>query len=321
MQLENPQDKQAQSLSMALDICLQKRPALETVIRPFGAVLVKRASVIEEIKDLLAPFELPHDPERFSAGVPVVAELSLSDWRRPLQAASSALLPALKHAFPNLQTDLSAIEISMRQEACDPGRLGEACMAGDPEAFQAAAKNAGNAPPGTLAFVIHWALATVLNAARIQWIQSAQEVYWSKGECPFCGSLPALASLSRPEPSAGEILRDSGGKRYLYCAWCGHQWRYARHRCPACDSHEKEDLLYYQTPGETAERIDVCRKCGHYLLCIDLRQGDPPTSMDLTAVGMVHLDILAQDKGYSPMTRTLWNRIDEHPLAPAGAIA
>jgi hypothetical protein len=41
--------------------------------------------------------------------------------------------------------------------------------------------------------------------------------------------------------------------------------------------------------------------------------------MDLAAAGMVHLDLLAQDKGYSPMARTLWNRLDERLPASGGA--
>ena len=321
MQLESALDKQARSFSQAVDTFVQKRPALETVIKPFGAVLNKRATLVEDIKERLAPLPIDHDQERLSAGIPVLADLSTVALSRPLQKAATGLLPVLRHAFPNLEVDFAAIETSMKQGGYDPGRLGKAYMEGNPEDFQAAMRGSVGASPGTLGFVVHWALSTVLSAARVQWAESGWAVYWSKGYCPFCGSLPALGSLSRPERPAGETLSDSGGKRYLHCAWCGHQWRYARHRCPACDTHEKDDLLYYQAPEEPAERIDACRKCGHYLLCIDLRQCDPPACMDLAAVGMVHLDLLAQDKGYSPMTRTPWNRLDACPPASGGAFA
>ena len=77
-----------------------------------------------------------------------------------------------------------------------------------------------------------------------------------------------------------------------------------------CDTSDKEDRCYYQEEGETCERIEACGRCGHYLLCIDLRECAPPPTMEVAAVGMIHLDILARDRGFSPMAWTPWNRID-----------
>jgi FdhE protein len=175
--------------------------------------------------------------------------------------------------------------------------------------FQSAAEDYG-VTAEALGFVVYWALSAVLYAARIKWVEPASFAAWSKGYCPFCGSLTGMAYLSKPEGPADEYLPIGGGQKYLHCALCGHHWRFERNRCPACDNNDKDTLVYYQESGETAERFDTCQKCSRYLLCIDLRKSDPTLSMDLSALGMVHLDLLAREKGFTPVAWTPWNRVD-----------
>jgi len=40
---------------------------------------------------------------------------------------------------------------------------------------------------------------------------------------------------------------------------------------------------------------------------MDLRQKMDPFNMEVAAMGMVALDILAQEKGFSPLAATPWN--------------
>lgn len=297
-----------QQLLKALDVVVEKRPALETVIKPFAAILLKRIAVIDEIKDVVTAWDLRLVANRVAVGVPVVADISIDRLMVPLAKAFTGLLPALKSSFPNLNTDFSSVETALKHDF-DIGRLAKAYMEGNWIAFESAAQDF-QATVGALAFVVNWALSAVLNAARIEWGQPAGCVAWSKGYCSFCGSLPAIAYLSEPEGPTDEFLPYGGGQKYLYCALCGNHWRFERNRCPACNDRDKDSLVYYQESGEIAERFDTCRKCSRYLLCLDLRKSGPTPSMDLAAMGMVHLDYLAQTKGFTPLTWTPWNRID-----------
>jgi len=68
--------------------------------------------------------------------------------------------------------------------------------------------------------------------------------------------------------------------------------------------------MYFHVPDTVGERIDICRLCGHYLPCIDLRDLDALPHLDTMSVGLVHLDMLAQEKGFSPMVRTPWNTFE-----------
>ena len=79
--------------------------------------------------------------------------------------------------------------------------------------------------------------------------------------------------------------------------------------CPACENEDKRHL-YYQPEEDHSERLDVCSHCNAYLPCIDLRESSNKYCLDMAAVGMLHLDIWAREKGYHPLAWTPWNQIE-----------
>ncbi len=310
MHLESSSAKVEQQFYQAVERSLEKRPALETVIKPFAAVLVKRASIVAEISAFMQPMDMDRTADRLASGVPMVTDISLADWKMALEKTLANLMPVLNRSFPNLKADFSAIEAAIKNGESDLSILAKAYLEGNCRVFQSSVQNIVGAA-GALGFVVNWTLSAVLNAARIQWENAVDLSSWSKGYCPVCGSLPAISYLSKPNGPTSEFLRGGGGQKFLHCALCGQNWRFKRNRCPACDTDDKDNRIYYREVGETSERFDACRHCGHYLLGIDLRENNVSASLDMAAVGMVHLDILARGKGFSPMTWTPWNRIDE----------
>jgi FdhE protein len=117
---------------------------------------------------------------------------------------------------------------------------------------------------------------------------------WLKGYCPMCGSLPSLS-----------LLKEEVGKRYLFCSYCGYQWRIDRLYCPFCNNKEQESLHYLYAEGEEAYRIDLCDKCHQYIKTIDYRnlEESDPVLEDLATL---HLDILASQKGYKRPVPNPW---------------
>lgn len=308
MQRQHAADNLEQQLVEAIQVSLEKRPALESVIKPFAAVLLRKTAIIDDIKSLMTPSLPQIVPDRLASGIPVLADISLDLLTPPLSRALSDLLPDLKSSFPHLDADFSAIQDSLDSHI-DIDLLAKACMTGDWLPFQMMAQHSG-ALAEVWGFAINWALSAVLNTTRIGWMTPADAACWSKGYCPFCGSLPGMAYISKPQGPADEFLPCGGGQKFLHCTLCGQDWRIERNRCPACDTNDKDHLVYYQEAGKPAERFDTCRKCGRYLLCVDLRKSGAIPSMDLAALSLVHLDILARKKGYSPMVWTPWNRVD-----------
>ncbi len=117
---------------------------------------------------------------------------------------------------------------------------------------------------------------------------------WLKGYCPVCGSLPSVS-----------LLKEEVGKRYLFCSFCGYQWRIDRIFCPFCNNNDQECLRYLHGEGEETHRIDLCDKCRQYIKTIDYRnlQESDPVLEDLATL---HLDLLATQKGYKRPVPNPW---------------
>jgi formate dehydrogenase accessory protein FdhE len=108
---------------------------------------------------------------------------------------------------------------------------------------------------------------------------------------PCTGHKP-LCSVLRPE---GE-----GGKRFLVCAVCAHEWEFNRLRCPACGNEDKDTLPVYTNDQFPYIRIEACDACHTYLKSIDMTKNGlaVPEVDELAAVA---LDLWAADKGYAKL--------------------
>lgn len=285
---------------------IARRPALETVARPFAAVLNRRAAIIDALHERL-PATLFQQPVAF--GVSRLIRHPRINWDACMTAVIGALIPSLADAFPQLKPEFRSVAAMVDQHPRMAEDLSRAWLDDNEPAFNALAEET-DLSAGVLGFVVYWANSALLNALRTQWQLVQEQVCTTAGQCPFCGRLPALAFLSRPDPAANECLSGGGGQKFLYCGLCGHQWRFARNRCPVCETNAPHHLAYYQETEQTGERIDACHQCGHYLLCMDWRRTDAPPALEMAAVGMVHLDVLAREKGFLPTAWTPWNRID-----------
>jgi FdhE protein len=131
---------------------------------------------------------------------------------------------------------------------------------------------------------------TVKPALEVQaekWRTGVKEMSWAQGFCPFCGGYPG----------AGELREE--GKRFLHCLLCGTEWEYPRLQCPYCQNQDQDRLTYFQVEGETANRVDICLSCRHYLKTIDSREMDGPLDFEVEDYLTLHLDHLAQEEGYT----------------------
>ena len=121
---------------------------------------------------------------------------------------------------------------------------------------------------------------------------------WLKGNCPVCGSFPAM-----------EKLRRDDGKRILWCGLCSTEWHYKRIKCPFCGNEDHNSLRYFFTEKDSSSeenpfRVDVCDKCKKYIKTIDERKMPENEIPDFFQenINTVYLDILAQKDGYESPT-------------------
>ena len=143
-------------------------------------------------------------------------------------------------------------------------------------------------------FLIQSSIKPSIEAGMEQLRSELDPEAWLKGYCPMCGSLPSLS-----------LLKEEVGKRYLFCSFCGYQWRIDRLFCPFCNNKDQESLHYFYGEGEETHRIDLCEKCHQYTKTIDYRnlQESDPVLEDLATL---HLDILATQKGYKRPVPNPW---------------
>jgi FdhE protein len=296
------------SIAEALENLVQRRPVLEPILRTFGEILRGKARLTDRWVREGRQNRLDLDCSRLNKATPLLAGISLEALQEELSLSFAAILPVLKRTFGHLEGALAHLETFHRECNLDLSALSRAWLDGNSAVLKDAAQSFP-VPEGVLGMVISMVLAPVLEVVALPFGEQVQQTSWLRGYCPICGSMPSISFLARVRGPASEFLVGGGGQKYLHCSVCGCEWRTKRNMCPACENEDKAQI-YYQTPEDPSERVDVCSKCGAYLPCIDLREKELKPSLDMAAVGMVHLDVWARQKGYHPLAWTLWNQVD-----------
>ncbi|MFZ0611017.1 MAG: formate dehydrogenase accessory protein FdhE [Desulfobacterales bacterium] len=309
-----------QGIQRLVKATMAKRPALESLVKPFAELFIEKSRVARTLKK-----EADRDASdlsasrRLSDGVPLLAGVALDSLAPALDHAFGALVPVLNRLFPAFTADLERINSAHHDASLNLVALAGACLE---SSFTGSSKsiNASETPidPSGLGFVVNLVLSAVLQSLAPSLAQRIKDGNWQRGYCPICGSLPSLSYLSKPAAENAGFLVGGGGRRYLHCAVCGHNWRVSRTLCAACERELTDQKMYLRVQDDAGERVDVCHHCHHYLPCIDLRETGVFPHLDTAAVGLAHLDMLAQDKGYAPMFRTPWNTFKPPaPVQPA----
>ena len=117
---------------------------------------------------------------------------------------------------------------------------------------------------------------------------------WLRGYCPVCGSLPQIS-----------FLKDEG-KRSFQCSLCTFEWPSERLKCPFCETRDHKNLHYFYAEGKESHRVDLCENCHQYIKTVDLRKLGYEPDLAIEDIVTIHLDILAQDKGYRRPAPSLW---------------
>jgi FdhE protein len=172
-----------------------------------------------------------------------------------------------------------------------------AILSGDAEALDLLALGA-NLPRPSLEFMLRELVKPLLERRAQALGRLLADQAWELGSCPICGSLPELA-----------FLKGDGGQRWLRCSACAHHWRFKRITCPVCGNEEPDQTGYLYAEGAERERVEVCRQCNKYLVALDIRGLDREPLWQVAALGLVHLDLLAQREGLTPAANCAWNNL------------
>ena len=176
----------------------------------------------------------------------------------------------------------------------EPGSLLRASLARRQEAIRQRANHVGVAPDlvwlvaelavGPVAHRLqHEALVSVTSAPPA--VRDALRG-WARGECPACGSWPALAEV-----------RD--GRRHARCSFCGADWTPRAGACVHCSESGDAFLVAAADRAAPGRRIEFCRACGSYLKQIDLPVATAFAILPVLDLETSDLDALAAGRGYA----------------------
>lgn len=295
-------EKSPMGIEKALENLCKTKPQLKNIARAFAPLLLAKAAFKVELHQppRLEKEEFILDTHRFSQGEPLFAHMGLIDFHEDLPAAALRLLPPMKEAFKGIRKDIEKMEQWLSANGIDTGESIRALVNDNQKILNEQAEKL-NIGPSVFTFILGQLAKPFLEMQSPIFAPLTKGHQWLHGYCPVCGSHAAMAGL------VGE-----GGKRWLQCSLCAHEWRFNRHTCPRCNdsNHENQEYFFDQdSPLGATERVDLCNNCKSYLLTIDLRQKTDPVNMEIAAMGMIPLDILAQEKGYTPTAATPWNSL------------
>jgi len=287
-------DDRLKTLEMMIDRIIGKNPHSKEIINAFRPVMVERNRLVETL-DLSPGDPGGMDGTRLKSGVPLIKQAALFHSEDPWEGIALSLIPAFKQGFPDLQDDLDTLQGCIKNKTIDlydyfkgPADDGEKIIEGWSARL--------NIRVLSFRLFFRTVMWVILHKRARNLAGYLRESEWEKGYCPICGSFPSIS-----------MIMEKSGQRWLHCFQCGHEWRFSRVICPYCEHEGQKGMTFFFVEDKKQEAVYTCDQCKRYLLT--LNQISPMTEMDLdlSALGLAHLDILMRDKGLIPMALPEWN--------------
>ena len=313
-----------QTLSVAdtLRSAMERRAPLRPILEAFQPLTELRASVPAALLEAVeqSGFRLPAwDDARGQNGEPLLfgaVPEALGSLGRPLQVAASFFTPVFAE-LPFLKPYGAALS-ALAKDGEALLTAARAFFEGDADTLEALAEVRA-LPSGVLSMVLEAVCGAVLRAAvKLQYPENAEwaapwderPASWGRGWCPVCGSAPVVAWMEEKGfDHKNPFAAGGGGRKHLHCGLCGTEWRFRRGACPSCDSEGADAMeILRESEDSRGERVDWCTRCKTYCPAVDLRERDTRPDMDALALTLMHLDMVAAEKGLKPLYPTFWNQ-------------
>lgn len=297
--------QQSEACDERVDAFVKKHPEFKEFVAPWAKLLMVQQEVMAGLKfpDVQ---DFAWTEEEFIGGVPLTTKLPAEFFIVSFREAAAKIGSSLADTFPPLAESINRLQKRLEDDAWCVQCL-SAVVSGDAAALAAAASSA-DVSPEIMLFYARAVYSPCAKALRPLLEEHPSVVLWRKRYCPICGSDPDVETLEIHADEADFVVSKSG-QAWLHCPQCGLHWRFSRAVCPSCGTQENSKLTRYSLAENSQEFIYACDACNHYLPCIDLADSSVPetlSNMDCASLSMVHLDAMAQAKGYEPLSPAAW---------------
>jgi FdhE protein len=276
-----------------IERAVEQNPQSGEILKSFEPIIARQRQLAAQssLKSLECSLI---DKEKLKAGVPVSRQINLFLPEDSWKEIAISLASAVKEGMPQLEKNIDQISGLIKEGKINPKDYFKVSADGENKA--AAGWADLEISPSNASFLMNLVSRVALEQ-RAKEITEALGVFdWEKGYCPICGSFPSIA-----------LIEEEGGKRFLHCSSCGHDWRFTRVICPYCENEVEKGMDYFYIEKKTQESAFVCDKCKKYLVTLYRAGSLFPRDMDISAISLIHMDMIAQKKGYEPMAICSWN--------------
>ncbi len=215
--------------------------------------------------------------------------------RRPPRAGAS---PKIVEAGPNnaliRATSAHKVRLALEEKRLDVRALLPQIVAGEDGSMTSVAQSLG-LDPGLVRTLVQNAIKPALRAGCRQLTPLAREIQWHRGYCFICGAGATLGELQGNDQA-----------KHLRCGECGADWPYPRLQCAYCGNEDHRTLGYlYPENRRRGMGVEVCHRCNGYLKVIAAFDPTPPEMLPVEDLAMLHLDYIAQERGYARMNSVI----------------
>lgn len=280
------------AVSQEIDRIIEQKPHIKPLLDAFRPVILEKARLLLGMAD--SKRTIPVDEVKYLGGIPLIQQTNLFFPDDPWREMALAVSRAIQAGFPKLAEDMERLAEQITSGLIDAYGYFRPEEVPDEKRLKEWAEKIPMVPYA-LGVFINIMTGIILTERAREAAATIAPLSWNKGYCPVCGSFPMLA------------VTKEQGQRWLQCSQCSHEWTYPRIKCPYCEHENPKATNIYFVDSEKEEKAFTCDKCQKYLITINrplpLRSIDPC----ITAIGLTHLDLLLQDKGFSPMAMCGWN--------------
>jgi FdhE protein len=287
-------DRKTSRVEGVIQYIIGKSPHSKEIITAFKPLFLVRERLIDELH-LKAADLSSIDGEKLRQGVPCINQTPFFFKGDPWEKIGLAVVSAMREGFPALGEDVAKLEGKIKAGDI---RLFDAFtdFPGSIETAVARWSSEANVKPQAIGLMLSAVARIVLQAKSNGIGEHIEGMGWEKGYCPVCGAHPTIA-----------VIREKIPQRWLHCSRCGHEWRFSRMFCPVCEQESPSGLDYFYVEDRRQETAFTCNSCKRYLITLNQISDMGDHDRDVSAMSLIHLDLIMQEKGFTPMTWCEWN--------------
>jgi FdhE protein len=290
----NSEDDRVETLQRVIDREIEKNPHNRELINAFRPVMMARVRLLDKMT-LKTAGRPAFDEIRFQGGVPLIRQQQLLSPEDPWEDMAARMIPAMKEGFPGIRDDMDRLLASRKKIkglACD--YIGVFPDHGEDVIDRWAADL--QAAPQSIALLLRQLIRIILEKRSQDAAERIKDIEWKKGYCPVCGAFPTVA-----------LIEEKITRRWLHCSRCSHDWLFSRVICPYCENEAQQGMDFFYVEARAQESAFTCDQCKRYLITLNRVSDLLEHDLDVSAISLVHLDVVMQEKGFTPMVTCEWN--------------